>query len=109
MALVVMLLASCAAPGAKPAKLDAKSWTQFKAELESLRQEMKIPGMSAAVVKDGQLAWDKGIGFADGANGWMVNSLRHGDEVTSVAFSPNGTLLASASYEEMIYFWEIPR
>jgi CubicO group peptidase (beta-lactamase class C family) len=30
---------------------------------------MKIPGMSAAVVKDGQLVWARGFGFADVENG----------------------------------------
>jgi CubicO group peptidase (beta-lactamase class C family) len=33
------------------------------AYLESLRQQAGIPGMSAAIVKDGEIAWEKGYGF----------------------------------------------
>ncbi len=42
---------------------------QFEAELETLRQEMLIPGMSAAVVQDQELLWAKGFGYADPARG----------------------------------------
>jgi CubicO group peptidase (beta-lactamase class C family) len=42
---------------------------QFEAELETLRQEMLIPGMSAAVVEDQELLWAKGFGYADPARG----------------------------------------
>jgi CubicO group peptidase (beta-lactamase class C family) len=31
--------------------------------LESLRQQSGIPGMSAAIVRDGEVAWDKGFGY----------------------------------------------
>ncbi len=51
---------------------------------------------------------DRTVKIWDVATGRLLNSLRHGDEVTSVAFSPDGALLASASYEEKIYFWSIP-
>lgn len=37
----------------------------FDAYLESLRQQAGIPGMSAAVVKDGAIVWEKGYGFQD--------------------------------------------
>ena len=53
--LVIALLAGCGAPASKPAAASAETWNEFEAELESLRQLMKIPGMSAAVVKDGEL------------------------------------------------------
>ncbi len=53
----------------KPVAVDEKSLYQFEAELESLRQQMKIPGISAAVVQDGQLVWARGFGFADVENG----------------------------------------
>ena len=66
-----LVLAGCApaAPATTPGRVDAEQCDQFAAELESLRQEMKIPGMSAAVVKDGQLVWARGFGFADVENG----------------------------------------
>ena len=66
--LVVMLLIGCAAPAVKPVEVEAEPWDRFEAELESLRQQMKIPGMSAAVVKDGQLVWARGLGYADVEN-----------------------------------------
>jgi CubicO group peptidase (beta-lactamase class C family) len=31
--------------------------------LESLRQQAEIPGMSGAIVKDGEIAWEKGFGY----------------------------------------------
>src|SRR3712207_714616 len=31
--------------------------------LEALRQQAGIPGLSAAVVQDGELVWDRGFGF----------------------------------------------
>ena len=79
--LVIALLAGCGAPASMPVQpiveptptttsggVDAEIWDKFEAELESLRQQMKIPGMSAAVVKDGQLVWARGFGFADVEN-----------------------------------------
>src|SRR5512136_2457701 len=63
--LVIVLMAGCISPAAKQEKVDAETWNQFETELESLRQEMKIPGMSAAVVKDGEQVWARGLGYAD--------------------------------------------
>ena len=37
----------------------------FEAELDSLRVELRIPGMSAAIVRDGEIAWSRGFGYAD--------------------------------------------
>jgi CubicO group peptidase (beta-lactamase class C family) len=37
----------------------------FVGDLERLRLELKIPGLSAAIVKDGAVAWAQGFGFAD--------------------------------------------
>lgn len=42
---------------------------RFEAELETLRQEMLIPGMSAAVVQDQELLWARGFGYTDPARG----------------------------------------
>ena len=67
--LATILLAGCTLPGAKQEEADAKTLAAFEAELENLRQQMKIPGMSAAVVKDGKLIWARGFGYADVENG----------------------------------------
>ena len=40
----------------------------FETQLESLRQELKIPAYSAAIVKDQKVVWAKGFGFADVEN-----------------------------------------
>src|SRR2546421_6221252 len=34
--------------------------------------------------------------------------LRHADGVSSLAFSPDGRLLASVSHDQMIYLWDVP-
>jgi len=65
MCLLATLLAGCGMPAAKQEEVDAERWGTFEAELENLRQLMKIAGMSAAVVKDGQVVWARGFGFAD--------------------------------------------
>ncbi|MDD1717410.1 MAG: serine hydrolase [Methanoregulaceae archaeon] len=67
--LLATLLAGCGAPAAKSEEVNAETWESFGAELENLRQQMRIPGMSAAVVKDGQLVWARGFGYADVENG----------------------------------------
>jgi WD40 repeat protein len=51
----------------------------------------------------------KPIKLLDVASGRMVSSLKHGDEVTSVAFSPGGSLLASGAHDSKVYLWGIPR
>jgi CubicO group peptidase (beta-lactamase class C family)/membrane protease YdiL (CAAX protease family) len=68
--LIVLSLAlvGCGTPAAAPATVTpdqlAQSLATFERELEALRQDLKIPGLSAAVVKDGQLVWARGLGLA---------------------------------------------
>jgi hypothetical protein len=38
---------------------------RFEKQIEELREKMKIPGLSAAIVKDQKLLWAKGFGLAD--------------------------------------------
>jgi len=66
--LVITLPAGCATPPTKPVEVNSEQWDKFEAELEGLRQQMKIPGMSAAVVKDGKLVWARGLGYANVEN-----------------------------------------
>jgi CubicO group peptidase (beta-lactamase class C family) len=44
---------------------DEQALAQFEEQLEDLRQQLKIPGMSAAIVKDQELVWSRGFGYAD--------------------------------------------
>jgi CubicO group peptidase (beta-lactamase class C family) len=37
----------------------------FEAQLDSLRVDLQIPGLSAAIVKDQQIVWSMGFGYAD--------------------------------------------
>jgi len=47
---------------------DAERIARFESLLESLRQELKIPAYSAAIVKDQKVLWAKGFGYADVEN-----------------------------------------
>lgn len=44
---------------------DAERIARLETLLESLRQELKIPAYSAAIVKDQKVLWAKGFGYAD--------------------------------------------
>jgi CubicO group peptidase (beta-lactamase class C family) len=47
---------------------DAARLARLESQLETLRQELKIPALSAAIVKDQKVLWAKGFGFADVEN-----------------------------------------
>lgn len=47
---------------------DAERVQGFERDVEQLRQTLKIPGLSAAIVKDQKVLWMHGFGFADLAN-----------------------------------------
>jgi CubicO group peptidase (beta-lactamase class C family) len=76
MLVATLLLANCAQPAAPatpegdsptpaPAEKGKDVFAQFENDLEYLRQQLKIPGFSAAVVKDQELVWARGFGYAD--------------------------------------------
>jgi CubicO group peptidase (beta-lactamase class C family) len=46
-------------------QVDGEALSRFEAELEGIRQKLMIPGFSAAIVKDQELIWAKGFGYAD--------------------------------------------
>jgi CubicO group peptidase (beta-lactamase class C family) len=56
-----------AKPTAAPVT-DAARLAQLDMRLENLRQELKIPAFSAAIVKDQRVVWAKGFGYADVEN-----------------------------------------
>ena len=49
-------------------RIDPERLARFETQLESLRQELKIPAYSAAIVKDQKVIWAKGFGYADVEN-----------------------------------------
>ncbi len=44
---------------------DRERFVRLEQQLDQLRTLLKIPGLSAAVVRDQEVVWDKGFGFAD--------------------------------------------
>ena len=46
----------------------ASSVQDFAARLDQLRNDLKMPGMSAVIAKDQRVAWSQGFGFADVEN-----------------------------------------
>jgi CubicO group peptidase (beta-lactamase class C family) len=40
-------------------------WVRFEQYVESLRQQTRIPGLSAAILKDHVVVWERGFGFQD--------------------------------------------
>jgi CubicO group peptidase (beta-lactamase class C family) len=48
---------------------DQQRLEQFQQSLDSLRRQYAIPGLSAAIVYDGRIIWEKGFGFQDVENG----------------------------------------
>jgi len=62
----VVAIAACltfalASPGSGQALL----YSLFERYVESLRQQTAIPGLSAVIVKDGQIGWERGFGQQD--------------------------------------------
>ena len=66
--LVMILMVGCISPAAEQESANTETLDAFETEIENLRQEMKIPGLSAAIVKDGKLVWARGFGLADVEN-----------------------------------------
>lgn len=60
--IAAVLAASCGGPGDDTS---APDYDALGEELEVLRDLLRIPGMSAAVVEDQQLVWSEGFGHAD--------------------------------------------
>jgi CubicO group peptidase (beta-lactamase class C family) len=62
-ALCVALLLATAAIPAQRAVVPAGFFPNLETYLESLRVQAGIPAMSAAVVQDGEIVWERGFGF----------------------------------------------
>jgi len=61
----LMALLVSAASGAHTAGAQSLTLSLFERYLDSLRQQSGIPGLSAAVVQDGKIVWERGFGVSD--------------------------------------------
>ena len=65
-----LMLMGAGADGAQARKPDLAELNdprveRFRQHLETHRERLKIPGLSAAILEDGELLWTQGFGFAD--------------------------------------------
>ena len=62
---IIVMLAGAGAPTQAVHRAPASPYAQLEQELEDLRVDLKIPGMSAAIARDGEIVWAQGFGWAD--------------------------------------------
>ena len=65
---MLILFLGSGAPPPPDARVNGFSFAQFAQELEDLRDEQSIPGMSAAIAREGEILWSRGFGWADREN-----------------------------------------
>jgi len=63
--LLALLLTGCTSAGVPLGRARADDIQEFESELDALRQEFKIPGMSVAVVQRQEVVFARGYGYAD--------------------------------------------
>ena len=61
--IVCLTLSLSGVVDARQAQVSVLTSSPFESYLESLRVQTGIPGMSAALVQDGQIVWERGFGF----------------------------------------------
>jgi CubicO group peptidase (beta-lactamase class C family) len=61
--LIVCLALALTGVQARQSQTSLLSASPFESYLESLRLQANIPGMSAALVQEGQIVWERGFGF----------------------------------------------
>ena len=66
--LTAILLSQTSSATVQDGSSDAARIARLETLLESLRQDLKIPAYSAAIVKDQKVIWAKGFGYADVEN-----------------------------------------
>lgn len=60
---IALLLATALVPAQQQAASPPGLLSNLESYLEALRAQAGIPGMSAAVVQDGEIVWERGFGF----------------------------------------------
>jgi CubicO group peptidase (beta-lactamase class C family) len=66
--LAVTIAAVVISAGGRPAAADSFAITLFEQYVESLRKVAGIPGVSAVLVQNNQIVWERGFGFQDVEN-----------------------------------------
>lgn len=67
LSLVLVASSALRCTQARPAAPDA-GLRAFERRLEEIRRELGVPGMSAAIARDGEIVWARGFGYADVEN-----------------------------------------
>jgi len=63
---LALVASASGAPGqAASSSIDAKRLAGFEKAVDDQRKRLRIPGLSAIIVKDQAVAWSKGFGYAD--------------------------------------------
>jgi CubicO group peptidase (beta-lactamase class C family) len=62
---VVLLVNASGLRSQTPTSRDEQRLARFEKQADELRERLKIPGLSAVIVKDQKVLWAKGFGFAD--------------------------------------------
>src|SRR5262245_1689702 len=63
--LAVLAEAVGAAVASAPTEQDRQRLQRFEKQVDQIRTLLRIPGMSAVIVRDQQVLWSRGFGFAD--------------------------------------------
>jgi CubicO group peptidase (beta-lactamase class C family) len=64
-----LLLSGCRRADVATTRSEPATIAEFEQALESLRERLRIPGMSAAIAQDGRVVWARGFGWADRERG----------------------------------------
>jgi CubicO group peptidase (beta-lactamase class C family) len=62
---LALLMNVSASAQTRPASIDKKQLDRFEKRVNALRESLKIPGMSAVIVNDQKVIWERGFGYAD--------------------------------------------
>jgi CubicO group peptidase (beta-lactamase class C family) len=63
--ITILVLCSCGANIQKAAVDDPETFERFETIIERLRQDLKVPGMAAVILKNQEVVWARGFGYAN--------------------------------------------